>query len=115
VSGREPIEARPQKRPPFPFKVYFYACGIYSVLMLICWFKGQYGDDLAAWLSVILFGAAFHNILRGFFAYDFYRDEVALNELVLKPSYTDGTARFLAHGIQAASHLCPEVGEGRHG
>jgi type IV secretion system protein VirD4 len=98
VSGKAPTEARPLKRPPFPFKVYFYASGIYCVLMLICWCKGQYGDDLAAWLSVILFGAAFYNIIRGFFAYDFYRDEVALNDLVLKPSYTDGRARFATYG-----------------
>jgi type IV secretory pathway TraG/TraD family ATPase VirD4 len=94
VGAHQPIEARPLKRPPFPFKFYFYFAAAFYVVMWICWIIGQYGSDGAAWLSVILFFVALYNVLRGFFAYDFYVDEVALRKLVLDPTHTDGKARF---------------------
>lgn len=94
MGAHQPIEARPLKRPPFPFKFYFYFAAAFYVVMWICWIRGQYGNDGAAWLSVILFCVAFYNVLRGFFAYDFNVDEVALRKLVLDPTHTDGKARF---------------------
>lgn len=82
------------KRPPFPYKFYFYAAAGYYVVMWICWIKGQYGNDLAACLSVLLFFVAFYNLMRGLFARDFFLDETALQRAVLEPTYTDGKARF---------------------
>jgi len=97
VADHKPVEARPLKRPPFPYKFYFYFAGVYYLVMWILWFRGQYGDDWSAFLSVFVFFAALYNVLRGFFAFDFHRDEVALHDLVLKPTHTDGKARFATY------------------
>lgn len=94
MSAHQPIEARYAKRPRFGYKIYWYAAGIAYFFMWIFWVKGQYGDDLSAWLSVILFCYAFSNVVLGFLAYDFYVDEQALREFVFNPTHTDGKARF---------------------
>ncbi len=86
--------AQTQQRPLFPPFVYWSVSGVAFVAMLVLWIKGQYGSDWSGFFSVLCYPVCVLQILLGFRAYDWRADERALDELVNKPTDTEGKAQW---------------------